>query len=715
MVPADVVLGPVPVAVLGALGVAGVVVVTGFARAWFVVELLVTSAALAALVRRLATPLARVVPRGVAVALVTVGALVALLAIGVAGYHDLTDQTAGLAEVVRAQVQRLDPASALGKAAARGDVARRAEEQIRGLPSRLVLGGGGLSAGVRSGSSVIVTLVLTLFWVGGGPRLRRAALDRMDDTERRERLRRVTATAYRHGAGYVLRTLGVAVVAGALVGAAAQVAGVPGALVLGVWAGLWTVVPALGPLVGGAPVVALALVLGRGPWRVAALVLFLVLLAAATRFVRRLAVERATVAVGPLLTLVALTLGLQLAGVVGGLVLLVGVAVLAAGGAELARVADEAPWDALAPSDDDVDPWYPARVRLRLRPRAGTEGDELAIGLPLRSLAWVVAGLLALAAIWRLVHAVPVVFVWFVIAIVLSLALHRVVGWLAARLHLPHTAAVAGVVLVALAALGTLVVLAGPPAVATFRGLPERLPRVLRDLQDLPVVGRVLERNDAAANVERYLADAPDRFLGDADTVRRFGVSLGDSLVAVWSIVALTVAALLDGPRLARGMAAAVPPRQRRPLRRLGTILYDVVGRYAAGSATVALLNGTVVTVLGLVAGVPMAPVLGVWAALWNFVPQVGGFVGALPLVSFALMESTVAGLVCLGGFLVYQNLENHLIQPAIVGKAVDVSPLATLAAVLLGGALAGFPGALLATPLVGAVKLAYEQARGSR
>jgi predicted PurR-regulated permease PerM len=131
--------------------------------------------------------------------------------------------------------------------------------------------------------------------------------------------------------------------------------------------------------------------------------------------------------------------------------------------------------------------------------------------------------------------------------------------------------------------------------------------------------------------------------------------------------------------------------------------------RYAAGSAIVSGLVGLMVFGIAVVLGVPLAPVLGLWALLWHFVPQVGGFVAAVPLVFLALVEGTVEGLIALALYLVVQQIKNRILTPIVVGRALNLSPLVAITAVLVGGAAAGIVGAVLATPVVGAVRLVHQ------
>jgi predicted PurR-regulated permease PerM len=145
---------------------------------------------------------------------------------------------------------------------------------------------------------------------------------------------------------------------------------------------------------------------------------------------------------------------------------------------------------------------------------------------------------------------------------------------------------------------------------------------------------------------------------------------------------------------------------------RFGRAAYTALANVVAASAFVAALNGTVVVLLAVALGIPLAPVLGLWAATWNFVPQIGGFVGALPLVALGFGQGPWRGAVALVTFVSYQKFENHVIQPLVGSRVVKVPPLVILVAALLGGALAGFVGAIMAGPVLGVAKVALTMTR---
>ena len=137
-----------------------------------------------------------------------------------------------------------------------------------------------------------------------------------------------------------------------------------------------------------------------------------------------------------------------------------------------------------------------------------------------------------------------------------------------------------------------------------------------------------------------------------------------------------------------------------------------MIAQYFAGSLAVAVLMGVVVLALCLIFGVPLAPLAALWAMITDLIPQVGGLLGGALLGLLALTQGVFVFVVVVGLYVLYMTLENHVISPAVVGHAVDVSPPTSMLATLIGGAVAGVAGALVATPLVGATKQLYLQLR---
>jgi predicted PurR-regulated permease PerM len=109
---------------------------------------------------------------------------------------------------------------------------------------------------------------------------------------------------------------------------------------------------------------------------------------------------------------------------------------------------------------------------------------------------------------------------------------------------------------------------------------------------------------------------------------------------------------------------------------------------------------------------VPLAPLLALWVAMFDLVPQIGGAAGGIPFVLLGFSRSATTGVICAVFFVLYLQFENHVLSPMVVGRSVKLSPPATMTAALVGVSAGGVVGALLAVPLVAAAKAAYVELR---
>jgi predicted PurR-regulated permease PerM len=188
-----------------------------------------------------------------------------------------------------------------------------------------------------------------------------------------------------------------------------------------------------------------------------------------------------------------------------------------------------------------------------------------------------------------------------------------------------------------------------------------------------------------------------------------------DGVLAALMVVVVGLAVLVDGDRLVHRLLGALPASVEPAAVRVGRTFYRTLGAYFAGSLLVASLAAIFILAVGLAFQVPLAPAAALWMLVVNLIPQIGGLLGGGFFVILAMTQGLQTGLICLVLYLIYMNIENHVIQPTVVGQAVDLSPPATMLAALVGGAAAGIPGALVATPLAGAGKSLYLELRWGR
>ena len=128
----------------------------------------------------------------------------------------------------------------------------------------------------------------------------------------------------------------------------------------------------------------------------------------------------------------------------------------------------------------------------------------------------------------------------------------------------------------------------------------------------------------------------------------------------------------------------------------------ETVGGYVTGNILISLIAGVSITIVLLLMGVPYAVALGLLVAILDLIPLAGATVAGIIVAIVAFLHSVPAGIIVVVFFVVYQQLENHFLQPVIYGRTVQLSPLVVLISVLVGAELAGILGALAAIPVAG-------------
>lgn len=177
-------------------------------------------------------------------------------------------------------------------------------------------------------------------------------------------------------------------------------------------------------------------------------------------------------------------------------------------------------------------------------------------------------------------------------------------------------------------------------------------------------------------------------------------------LAALALVVVLTFMILVEAPRWVDRALSPLDPERAERARRVGRAVSKSVTGYVRGTLLTSLVAGTVMGVTLLLLGVPFWLVFAVWVAIVDRLPQVGGLLAALPTVAFAALHRPSAGIVVLAVFVVYRQVENHLLTPAVMSRTVDLSPLWVPLSFLVGAELAGLLGALFAVPVAATLQI---------
>ncbi|WP_432981163.1 AI-2E family transporter [Dactylosporangium sp. CA-233914] len=322
-------------------------------------------------------------------------------------------------------------------------------------------------------------------------------------------------------------------------------------------------------------------------------------------------------------------------------------------------------------------------------------------------LGWAVAaaaGVVLVGLACLVVYSVRTVLVQTVIALFLALSLDPPVRWMVRR-GIRRGLAVTVIFLVALAALVPLVWALVPPLVREGTGLVTDLPRYLADLR-----GR--SAGVAAADDRFHLGERlDDAMAGLPGWAGRSAWAYGQQFMGVLSstvlVAVLTIYLMLDLPRLRRAVVGLVPARHRDAVQESLTVVSDKVGSYMIGNLAISAIAGAAAFLAMAALRVPFALPLAVFVALADLIPMVGATLGATACVFVALAATRLwPGAVLLTVFfVVYQQLENYVIAPRVLRNAVSMPALSVLIAGLVGGALLGLVGVLMAIPVAAAAK----------
>jgi predicted PurR-regulated permease PerM len=337
---------------------------------------------------------------------------------------------------------------------------------------------------------------------------------------------------------------------------------------------------------------------------------------------------------------------------------------------------------------------------------------HVAVDIAPRSVVFALLVIVTLVVTYWMLTSIPAVLIRAALGIFLALALNPVVNAAMRRLRLRRAAAVSLVIGGFLVAAGAFGVLAVPRAVNQLSHVGDQVSTVVHELDDLPLAGKAIRDNGIDQRVADFLDNLPDTLATRDKALRGVVTRAGDGLVTAFWVLLVAITALLDGPRLGGEIRDVLPAPLDAEVNHFGALGYRVIGRYAAGTGFLAVVNAAAVTTIGLAVGTPLALMAGVWSGLWNVVPQIGGFMGGATLVALSATKGLHTGLLAAAAFLVFQQVENHVLQPVIIGRTIHISPLANMTAVLAGAAAGGFVGALLANPILAVGKAFFAEYR---
>jgi len=316
-----------------------------------------------------------------------------------------------------------------------------------------------------------------------------------------------------------------------------------------------------------------------------------------------------------------------------------------------------------------------------------------------------------IVAVWALLHVIVIarsVIVYILIAIFLTLAINPLVEWLVRRgIRSRGVASGAAclLVLLAIAGIGYAFI---PTLVDNVNNFVNAVPGYVHDLtKGKGRLGFLETKYHVVERLEHYVKQGGAKKLlglsGAAISVTKGVLSF---IVGSVTVAFLTFFMLLEGPAWMDRVYGLLPPESQPRWRAVGHGIYRQVGGYVTGNLVISLIAGSLTTFVLLLLGVPYAVALGLLVGLLDLLPLVGATIAAVIVAAVAFLHSLLAGIVIIVFFVVYQQVENHVLQPLVYHRTVALSPLAILISVLVGAELAGVLGALAAIPVAGAIQV---------
>jgi predicted PurR-regulated permease PerM len=315
----------------------------------------------------------------------------------------------------------------------------------------------------------------------------------------------------------------------------------------------------------------------------------------------------------------------------------------------------------------------------------------------------VAAGVLVVVFLANMLVRIQNVLILLLVSLVLAIGFQPAVQSLMRR-GLPRGVAVASIFLTGLVIVAGFLALVLPIVIREIAGLVAAAPGYLeRAQQDSPLLADLDERFNIIQNLQSLGRTLPTTVLS---FVRSFTAFVFNTL----TVVILTIYFATAMPGIRRGVAALLERDHRQEFEGILEESIQRVGGYVLGQLSLGAIAGVTTFIALSLLGIPYAAALAFWVALTDLIPTIGALLGALVGVVVAAFVGLPEFIGTAAFFLVYQQVENYVIGPRVMRRAIDMSAAAVITAVLIGGSLAGFVGALLALPVAAIIKITVRE-----
>lgn len=297
------------------------------------------------------------------------------------------------------------------------------------------------------------------------------------------------------------------------------------------------------------------------------------------------------------------------------------------------------------------------------------------------------------------------------VAIFLSLALNAPVHWLANRLpgrrRGSRSLATALSVIVILALLAAFLYAIVPPLARQTTSFIQQVPQLVRDTQNgTGPIGHFVASHHLQSQVQNLSDQLSGRFGSVSVSALSTVSKIGSSIFAVLTVIVLTVMMLTEGPNWRVIFEQLIPTKRKEHVLELSRGMNKVIQGYVNGQVLLAAIASILILPMLFILHISYPIALMVIVFICGLIPMVGHTIGAIIVTTIALFNSIPSAIIILAYYILYQQIENYVVQPRIQANSTNMSPLLVFVSVILGVNFGGLLGGLVAIPVTGCLRI---------
>lgn len=325
----------------------------------------------------------------------------------------------------------------------------------------------------------------------------------------------------------------------------------------------------------------------------------------------------------------------------------------------------------------------------------------------IRVLVLVIVSMIFLSALHRATHAFLLIFVAFFLALALNAPVHWIAQRIPGKRRGSRTIATAVSFLLVIAVLGIFLASITPPIVRQTNSFIDAAPHLIDEFRNQNgEVGKLIKHYHLQSQVNSISQQLSVRLKHISGSAVSTITGVGSSLFAVLTVLVLTFMMLIEGPHWLGVITEFFPTKKQDYARKLGSDMYKVIRGFVNGQVILAAIASLLISPMLFILHISYPVALIFVIFICGLIPMVGHTIGAVIVTLVALFHSLPAAIAILIYYIVYQQLENYVIQPRIQANTTNLSPLLVFTAVVIGISFSGLLGGLVAIPLMGCLRI---------